>query len=212
MDYEAFFRTQIDNLKREGRYRVFADLERGAGSFPGQSTTTSATGKFTKSRSGAATTISAWASIPSCWTPCARRSDTCGAGAGGTRNISGTNHCHVLLERELADLHGKEAALLFTSGYVSNEATLQHPGHAAAGLRDLFRRAEPRLDDRRHPPFRRGEARSSATTTWHISRSCWPRRPPTGRSWWRSRSVYSMDGDIAPIGEICDVAETLRRA
>src|SRR5215471_889522 len=102
MDYERFFAEQVGGLKAEGRYRVFADLERQAGAFP-QAT-------YHGIGSGRAVAIEAL-----------RR---CGAGAGGTRNISGTNHYHVLLERELADLHGKEAALLFTSGYVSNLATL----------------------------------------------------------------------------------------
>jgi len=84
VNFQSFFQSRLDELKNEGRYRVFADLERHAGSFP----------KATR------------------------------AGAGGTRNISGTNHFHVQLEEELADLHGKEAALLFTSGYNSNWATL----------------------------------------------------------------------------------------
>jgi len=204
MNFDLFFENKLDQLKNEGRYRVFADLERQAGNFP----------KAYVHRNGEVKEITVWCSNdylgmgqnPKVLEAMRSALDEHGAGAGGTRNISGTNHYHVLLEQELAALHGKEAALLFTSGYVSNMATLStlaanmpnaivfsdSDNHASMieGIRHS--RAEKRIFKHNDPEdLARLLAQAPANSTKIVA----------------FESVYSMDGDVAPIAELCDVAD-----
>ncbi len=204
MDYQAFFRKQLDGLRRGGNYRIFADLQRQAGAFP----------RAMHHGARGSTEVTVWCSNdylgmgqhPAVLAAMHEALDRCGAGAGGTRNISGTSHYHVMLEAELADLHGTQAALLFNSGYVSNWATLSTLASRLPGcvvLSDAGNHASM-IEGIRHS---RAEKRVFAhNDTADLARKLADLDPAVPKLV-AFESVYSMDGDIAPIRDICDVAE-----
>jgi len=204
MNYEDFFRQELGAIRAEGRYRTFADLERQRGRFP----------RATYRRGGESREVRIWCSNdylgmgqhPKVIAAMHEAIECCGAGAGGTRNISGTNHYHVLLEAELADLHGTEAALLFNSGYMSNWATLTT---LAARLPNciLFSDAlnhASMIEGMRH-------SRAKVVRFAHNDPTDLERKlalaDPAAPKLVAFESLYSMDGDIAPISALCDVAE-----
>ena len=204
MDYEAYFGSQLAALKNDGRYRIFAELERKAGAFPrARHYTDDGVGEVT-----------VWCSNdylgmgqhPAVLDAMHKTLDDCGAGAGGTRNISGTCHAHVELEAELADLHGKEAALLFTSGYVSNWAalsTLASKLPDCVVLSDALNHASM-IEGIRHS---RAECQRFNHNDWEDLDRKLAAIAPGRAKLVAFESVYSMDGDIAPIEQILDVCE-----
>ncbi len=204
MNYNKIFQERLEKLKQDGNYRVFADLERYKGSFP-----------RAKNYIGSKEQdVTVWCSND--YLGMGQNKDViaamhealekCGAGAGGTRNISGTNHFHVLLEHELADLHGKDSALLFTSGYVSNWASLSVLG---ANLENCVILS----DELNHASMIEGVRHSRAKKIiWKHNdvndlRNHLRNLDPSVPKIIAFESVYSMDGDISPISDICDVAD-----
>ena len=204
MNYEEFFQGQLDSLRREGRYRVFADLERRRGEFP----------RATRHDKGVRGEVTVWCSNdylgmgqhPDVLDAMHEALDRCGAGAGGTRNISGTNHEHVLLERDLAALHGRESALLFNSGYMSNWASLSTLGSKIPGcviVSDEMNHASM-IEGMRHSKAKRVLFKHNDVADLRRVLAELPKSAPKLVAF---ESVYSMDGDIAPISDICDVAD-----
>ena len=202
--YERHFRESLERLHGEQRYRVFADIERISGRFPAA--------KWRRS-DGTVTEITVWCSndylgmgqhpeVVSALTGTAHR---CGAGAGGTRNIAGNSSPLVDLEGELADLHGKEASLVFTSGYISNQASISTIGKLIPDcviLSDTFN----------HNSIIEGIRQSSCEKRIfrhndldHLEALL--REAGDHPKLVVFESVYSMDGDVAPIGAICDLAD-----
>lgn len=204
MNYEAFFTSHLDRLREEGRYRVFAELERIVGGFP----------KARFHCEGApARDVTVWCSNdylamgqhPVVLESMQSAVGAQGSGAGGTRNISGTNTFHTALEQELATLHRKEAALIFTSGYVANETTLQTLGALLPGCElysDAFNHASMIAGIRHSGAVRRIFRHNDLAHLEQLLANADPATPKVVAF----ESVYSMDGDISPIGEICDVA------
>ncbi len=205
MNYERFFQSRLDEIRQEGRYRYFTDLKRDAGHFPQANRIIG---------ENASNPITVWCSNdylgmgqhPEVLSAMHKVIDECGSGAGGTRNISGTNHYHVLLEQELADLHQKESALLFTSGYVSNWATLSTLAANLPGcvvFSDAGNHASM-IEGIRHSKcekviFNHNDPKDLKNKLSQIDID----RPKIIAF----ESIYSMEGDIAPIEEFCDVAD-----
>lgn len=205
IDYQKHFQGCVDKVKSEGRYRIFATMERIVGRFP--------YAKF-HDENGGVREVAVWCSNdylgmgqhPKVIAAAREALETCGAGAGGTRNISGTTKYHVALEESIADLHNKEAGLVFSSGYVANEGALGTLGKLMPGCA-IF------SDEMNHASMIHGirDSKSEKFIFRHndlvhledLLKTVDMDRPKIIAF----ESVYSMDGDIAPIEEICDLAD-----
>ncbi|MCF8878945.1 5-aminolevulinate synthase [Hyphobacterium sp. SN044] len=205
MDYKAAFTSAVARVRAEGRYRVFANLLRRKGEFPRARWRTP---------DGDTRDVTVWCSNDylgmgqsACVTESMKKAiDEVGAGAGGTRNISGTTNYHVELERSLADLHGKEAALLFTSGYISNEATIATLGKILPNLiifSDALNHASM-IEGVRGAKCEKHVWRHNDVAHLEELLKAAPKDAPKLIAF---ESVYSMDGDIGPIEAVCDLAD-----
>jgi len=203
-DYQANFEHAISTLKREQRYRIFVDLERKAGRFPHAVWNSSDGGRD----------VVIWCSNdylgmgqhPSVIDAMCDAARSMGAGSGGTRNISGTNRALIELEAELADLHGKQAALVFTSGYVSNQTGI-------STIAKLLPDCLILSDELNHNSMIEGvRSAGCAKQIWrhndleHLEQLL-SHAAPSRPKLIVFESIYSMDGDISPIREICDLAD-----
>ncbi len=205
MDYQRIFAAAIDRLHAEGRYRVFIEILRNKGAYPNARCFAGHNGPKP---------ITVWCSNdylamgqhPAVIGAMEEALHDVGAGSGGTRNIGGNTHYHVELEAELADLHGKEGALLFTSGYISNEATLATLGKILPGC-VIF------SDELNHASMIAGIRNSGCekrvfrhNDLQHLEELL-ATADPDAPKLIAFESVYSMDGDVAPIAAICDLAD-----
>ncbi|WP_295313169.1 5-aminolevulinate synthase [Roseobacter sp.] len=204
MDFDALFQSQLNALKEDGNYRIFAELERKAGAFP----------RAKCHDDDSPDQVTVWCSNdylgmgqnPEVLQSMKDAIDRYGSGAGGTRNISGTNHAHKQLEAELADLHSKDDALLFTSGYVSNWAALSTLGARIPDcviLSDELNHASM-IEGIRHSRANKVLWRHNDPEDLDRKLSALPANAPKIVAF---ESVYSMDGDICPMQEIVEVAE-----
>ena len=202
MDYEKFFEQKLSDLHDEGRYRIFADLERQRGGT-----------QAIHREGGQQADVAVWCSND--YLGMGQNEDVldamreaiglCGAGAGGTRNISGTNHYHVMLEQQLADLHGKEAALIFTSGYVANDTTLATIGSMMQCIiySDAWNHNSMIEGIRHANTEKRVFKHNDPADLERLIQADDPERPKMIVF----ESIYSMDGDVAPIKEFVEIAE-----
>lgn len=203
MRYEAAFLSAVQQVRTEGRYRVFAELERNAQTYP-----------LVRNHGPGPDQVIIWCGNdylgqgirPDVIAAGREALEVMGAGAGGTRNISGTNRLHVELERELADLHGKDAALLFTSGYISNSATLSTLGKLFPNL-IIF------SDEKNHASMIEGIRFSGSekkifrhNDLEHLEELL-AAEPISRPKLIAFESLYSMDADFSPIAKVCDLAD-----
>ncbi|HEV2817685.1 MAG TPA: 5-aminolevulinate synthase [Allosphingosinicella sp.] len=205
MDYQRIFAEAIERLHAEGRYRVFIDILRNKGAFPNARCFAGHNGPIP---------ITVWCSNdylamgqhPDVIAAMEEALHDVGAGSGGTRNISGNSHYHIELEAELADLHGKDAALLFTSGYISNEATLATIGKLLPGciiFSDALNHASMIAGIRNSGCGKQVFRHNDLAHLEELLAAADPAAPKLIAF----ESVYSMDGDVAPIAAICDLAD-----